>query len=104
MVLAASDAEHTVVEPLLPPEGARAGERCSLLPSPPEGGDGGGSATYPELAAPATANVVEKKKYWEAVQPGLATGPDRAVTWRGARLGVAGGALTAPALVGARVA
>ena len=92
-MLAASNAEHTIVEPLTPPPGAKPGDRVQAA-------DRAGG----EAKAPATPNVVEKKKLWEAVQPGLLTGLDRAVTWRGMRLTVSKGELTSDTLVGARVA
>lgn len=91
MVLAASNEEHTVVEPLLPPEGSSPGDRVWA-------GD------VKEQPAPATANVVEKKKHWEAVQPFLKTGEDCVASWRNAPLQVAQGAVKASTLVGARVA
>lgn len=90
MVLAASNAEHTIVEPLVPPASAKPGDRVNA---------GGG-----DVKAPAAANVVEKKKLWEAVQPGLQTGQDRAVTWKGLRLSVGDGNITSDTLLGARVA
>ncbi|GFR49168.1 hypothetical protein Agub_g11190, partial [Astrephomene gubernaculifera] len=60
MLLAASDEPHVTVEPLVPPAGARAGERVWF----------GEDAQQP---AAAEAKVVDKKKYWEAVQPLLRT-------------------------------
>jgi tRNA-binding EMAP/Myf-like protein len=61
MLLCASNADHTAVEPLLPPAGAPVGERCWFG----EGGAAQGPAAEP--------NRVQKKKIWEAVQPDLKT-------------------------------
>ena len=61
MVLCASNADHTAVEPLAPPAGAAVGERVWF------GEEGAGQGE------PANANQVQKKKIWEAVQPLLRT-------------------------------
>ncbi|KAG2493882.1 hypothetical protein HYH03_007819 [Edaphochlamys debaryana] len=60
MLLAASNPEHTVVQPLAPPAGAAAGERVWF-----------GDAK--EQPAPAEPKVMDKKKWWDAVQPALRT-------------------------------
>ena len=56
--LAASNADHTVVELLSPPEGVPVGERVTFEGHPGE---------------PLPPNQVAKKKVWEAVQPDLST-------------------------------
>ncbi|GLI60505.1 hypothetical protein VaNZ11_002668 [Volvox africanus] len=61
MVLCASNDAHDVVEPLAPPAEAPVGERVYF-------GEEGKNQ-----AAPAEPNRVQKKKYWEAVQPLLKT-------------------------------
>ena len=94
MVLAASNAEHTEVEPLLPSPGSKVGDRVLV----------DAAAAPPPATAPAAANAVEKKKLWDVVQPGLATGSDRRVTWRGLSLAAGGAPITAATLVGAKVA
>lgn len=68
MVLAASNADHTVAEILVPPEGAAVGERITF-----EGFVG-------EAAAP---NVVNKKKLWEAIVGDLRTDEGCVATWGG---------------------
>ena len=94
MVLAASNEEHTTVEPLMPPPGSKPGTRLGL-----EGMEG-------PAPAPASANVVEKKKHWETAQHHLLTGEDKEVRWRGKKLvdGTVGAAVSSTSLVGARVA
>lgn len=54
--------------------------------------------------APAAANAVEKKKLWDAVQPGLNTSAELVATWKGQPLNVPAGPLKSATLVGARVA
>lgn len=61
MLLCASNAEHTSVEPLIPAEGSAPGERVFF------GADG---AEQGDAALP---NQLQKKKYWEACQPLLKT-------------------------------
>jgi len=58
MVLAASDADHKVVELLTPPADCALGERVFFEGHPGE---------------PLAPNVIAKKKVWEAVQPELST-------------------------------
>ena len=58
MVLAASNADHTIVELLTPPEACKVGERVTFEGCPGE---------------PLPPNQVAKKKVWEAVQPHLGT-------------------------------
>ncbi|KAK4766670.1 hypothetical protein SAY87_008312 [Trapa incisa] len=57
MVLAASDSEHTKVELVDPPEGARVGERL----------------TFPGFEGEPDDVLNPKKKVWETVQPDLST-------------------------------
>lgn len=65
MLLCASNAEHTEVEPLIAPEGAGNGERAFFPASPEEGADAQGE--------PAAPNQLQKKKFWEQCQPLLKT-------------------------------
>ncbi|GLI65759.1 hypothetical protein VaNZ11_009374, partial [Volvox africanus] len=97
MLLAASDEPHVVVEPLVPPPGARPGERVWF----------GEDSQQPAAADP---KVVDKKKYWEAVQPllrtngdcvaTLAVGPDGAT----AAMNTSSGSVRSASLTGARIA
>ena len=57
MVLAASNADHTEVELVTPPEGAEIGERI----------------TFPGFPGEADDVLNPKKKIWESVQPDLHT-------------------------------
>lgn len=70
MLLAAYNEEHSVVEPLRPPEGAKPGERVWFA------ADGSMAAGSPpaERAKPLEPNGVAKKKAWENVAPFLRTG------------------------------
>jgi hypothetical protein len=52
---------------------------------------------------PAKENRVQKKKLWEAVQPGLETSEDRTVTFEGVSMMSSAGPVKAPSLVAARV-
>ncbi|KAG2445557.1 hypothetical protein HXX76_000171 [Chlamydomonas incerta] len=95
MLLAASDEPHLVVEPLAPPAGAKAGERVWF-------------GEQPEQPAAADAKVVDKKKFWDAVQPALRTdgGAVATLALGGQRLAMntSAGAVRAPTLTGARIA
>lgn len=62
------------------------------------------SLPSPAQPAPAAANAVEKKKLWDAVQPGLNTSAELVATWKGQPLNVPAGPLKSATLVGARVA
>ena len=93
MVLCASNAEHTEVEPLAPPEGAAVGERVWFG----EGGDGGDQG---EAAKP---NQVDKKKMWEEVQPLLRTDGARVAGFNGAPMMTSAGAVTAASLAEASI-
>lgn len=77
MLLCASNADHTAVEPLDPPEGSNPGDRLGF--------DTDG-ARPGEAPAPASPNQVAKKKVWEGVQPDLKTTADRVATWKGAAM------------------
>lgn len=69
MLLCASNADHTVVEPVKPPEAAAPGERLFF-------GDG-------KQEAAASPNQVQKKKLWEAVQPHLKTDAEGTASFKG---------------------
>eukprot|EP00887_Chlorella_sp_A99_P006267 scaffold3.g6267.t1 len=92
MVLCASNADHTAVEPLAPPAGAAVGERCFFG----EGGEG--------QAEPANPNQVQKKKMWEAVQPLLRTRDDGVAAFDGTPMLTSAGPVTAATLTGATIA
>jgi len=93
MLLCASNADHSSVEPLDPPAGAAPGARVLLASTDPDA-----------PPAPAGANQVAKKKVWEAVQPALATTADRAATWKGEALVVPGaGGVTCATLGGGSI-
>jgi len=95
MLLCASNADHTVVEPLDPPAGSAPGDRLGFE------ADG---ARPGEAPAPASANQVAKKKVWEGVQPDLKTSPDRVATWKGAAMvGPGGGVVTCASLGGGNI-
>ncbi|GLC43992.1 hypothetical protein PLESTB_000217600 [Pleodorina starrii] len=101
MLLAASDEPHLNVEPLVPPPGARAGERVWF----------GDDAAQPPAAEP---KLVDKKKYWEAVQPLLRTDGGCVATLAVAAgaegqvarvpLNTSAGPIRAASLTGARIA
>ncbi|EFJ50171.1 hypothetical protein VOLCADRAFT_45407, partial [Volvox carteri f. nagariensis] len=97
MLLAASDEPHLVVEPLVPPQGARPGERVWF------GED-------PQQPAAADAKVLDKKKFWEAVQPLLRTNTDCVATLAVGPQGIAAamttsaGPIRSTSLAGARIA
>ena len=86
MLLCASNDEHTVVDPLSPPEGAAIGERVFF-------GDDG--AEQPDAALP---NQLQKKKYWEACQPLLKTGSDKIAGFQGKSMLTSAGAVVAASL------
>eukprot|EP00271_Cylindrocystis_brebissonii_P014156 TRINITY_DN35411_c0_g1_i1.p1 TRINITY_DN35411_c0_g1~~TRINITY_DN35411_c0_g1_i1.p1 ORF type:complete len:292 (+),score=76.96 TRINITY_DN35411_c0_g1_i1:229-1104(+) len=100
MVLAASNAEHTMVELLDPPEGAAPGDRVWF-------GEEGTAATQGEAMAP---NQLQKKKVWESVQPLLKTSPDGTAVLLAASgspgglpMRVAGGVVRSQSLTGANI-
>jgi methionyl-tRNA synthetase len=66
MVLAASNADHTQVELVAPPEGAAIGERV----------------TFPGFPGEPDDVLNPKKKIWESVQPDLHTASDRVAQYK----------------------
>jgi hypothetical protein len=95
MLLCASNAEHTAVEPLAPPEGAAVGERAFF---------GAGGEAQGEAAKP---NQLQKKKIWEACQPLLRTDAAGVATFEGREMLVRGARgvvpVRAPTLAGASI-
>jgi aminoacyl tRNA synthase complex-interacting multifunctional protein 1 len=91
MLLCASNAEHTVVEPLNPPEGAAVGDRVYF------GEDG---AAQGDAALP---NQLQKKKYWEACQPLLATNGERVAQFEGKTMMTVAGTVTVNTLANASI-
>jgi len=79
MVLAASDAEHTIVELLSPPAECAIGERIFFDGHPGE---------------PLAPNVINKKKVWEAVQPELGTDAACVAQYKGVPFNTSHGACT----------
>jgi aminoacyl tRNA synthase complex-interacting multifunctional protein 1 len=95
MLLCASNADHTAVEPLDPPAGSSPGDRLGF---DVEGGRPG------EAPAPVSPNQVAKKKVWEGVQPDLATSAGRVAQWKGAAMvGPGGGVVTCASLGGGSI-
>ncbi|KAI7840228.1 hypothetical protein COHA_006010 [Chlorella ohadii] len=90
MVLCASNEEHTIVEPLTPPEGAAVGERVWF-------------GEEAEQGEPAKPNQVDKKKMWEEVQPLLRTDAGRVAGFDGQPMMTSAGAVTTATLEGARI-
>ncbi|PRW59794.1 aminoacyl tRNA synthase complex-interacting multifunctional 1 [Chlorella sorokiniana] len=90
MVLCASNEEHTIVEPLSPPEGAAVGERVWF-------------GEEAEQGEPAKPNQVDKKKMWEEVQPLLRTDAGRVAGFDGRPMMTSAGAVTTATLTGARI-
>ncbi|CAM6087122.1 unnamed protein product [Calypogeia fissa] len=78
MVLAASDADHTQVELVLPPEGAKVGERV----------------TFPGYEGHPDELLNPKKKIWEAVQPDLHTTDDLVAVYKEAPFTTTAGVCT----------
>jgi aminoacyl tRNA synthase complex-interacting multifunctional protein 1 len=83
MLLCASNADHTVVEPLAPAAGTAVGERAFFGP------DGAGQGD------PAVPNQLQKKKIWEACQPLLRTDAGGVAGFQGAAMMTSAGAVTA---------
>ncbi|GLC43440.1 hypothetical protein PLESTB_001557500 [Pleodorina starrii] len=92
MVLCASNDAHDVVEPLAPPAEAPVGERVYF-------GEEGKNQ-----AAPAEPNRVQKKKYWEAVQPLLKTDGEATARFRDAVMLTSAGPVRAASLTNANIA
>eukprot|EP00897_Mesotaenium_endlicherianum_P009520 jgi/Mesen1/8597/ME000005S08567 len=88
MVLAASNADHTQVELVSPPEGAAIGERI----------------TVPRFPGQPDEQLNPKKKVWEAVQPDLKTGEDLIASYKGAPFTTSAGVCTVASLSGASIA
>jgi len=91
MLLAASDADHTTVQLLTPPEGAAPGERVRF---------GDLEAAQRDADTP---NRVQKKKLWEAVQPELNTSADCVVQYKDKAMLTSAGPVTVASLTGATV-
>lgn len=91
MLLCASNADHTEVEPLSPPDGAEIGERVYF-------GDDG--ADQPEAALP---NQLQKKKFWEACQPLLKTDSQRVAQFEGKTMLTKAGPVVAASLADANI-
>lgn len=89
MLLAASNEEHTEVEPLWPPSSAP-GTRVWF-------GD------KAEQAKPMEPNPLQKKKVWEGVQPLLRTDGAHVANFKGNVMQTAEGPVTASTLAGARI-
>jgi len=81
MLLCTSNPDHSEVEPLVVPEGAKVGERVWFGLEPAQ----------PEAWAP---NKVQKKKAWEAVSQDLKTGDDKVARFKDLVMMCSGGALT----------
>ncbi|GIL85251.1 hypothetical protein Vretifemale_13859, partial [Volvox reticuliferus] len=92
MVLCASNDAHDAVEPLAPPADAPVGERVYF-------GEEGKNQ-----AAPAEPNRVQKKKYWEAVQPLLKTDGEATARFRDAVMLTSTGPVRAANLKNANIA
>merc|ERR1711957_805619 len=80
MVLCASNADHTVVEFTVPPEGANIGERIVF-----EGFEGD----------PEPENKVAKKKIFDKLAPDLKTDDNGSVVWKGVVCTAGGGVVVA---------
>lgn len=94
MLLAASNEEHTAVEPLSPAEGAAPGQRIWFG----EADAGGGQA------APLEPNALAKKGCWEEVQPLLRTDGGCVAACGALVMRSASGPVCAASLAGARIA
>ncbi|KAF5829872.1 hypothetical protein DUNSADRAFT_15409 [Dunaliella salina] len=90
MVMAASNEEHTMVEPIAPPAGAAPGERIFFADT--------------EQQPAAVPNAVEKKKLWEIAAPGMRTDAQGVAGWKGKAMQTSAGPVTAPSLADARIA
>jgi tRNA-binding EMAP/Myf-like protein len=91
MVLCASSADHSIVEPLTVPAGVPAGERVWF---------GDDKAQPP----PASAQRVGKKKIWEGAAPDLRTSGGGVAGYKGAVMNTSAGPITAATLKDAAIA
>ncbi|GAX83746.1 hypothetical protein CEUSTIGMA_g11171.t1 [Chlamydomonas eustigma] len=91
MVLCASDESHECVEPLMPPEGAKIGQRIWF-------GEEGQNQ-----AAAAEPNRIDKKKIWEALQPHLRTDEFKVANFQRLQMLTGSGPVTALSLPNACV-
>jgi len=87
MILAASNADHTQVEVIFPPQEAVVGERIVVE----------GYTDEPD------AQLNPKKKIWEQIAPDLKTDEEFCATWKGIRLMSSVGPCKAQTLVGAEI-
>ncbi|KAG6553553.1 hypothetical protein Mapa_004466 [Marchantia paleacea] len=94
MLLAASNAEHTTVQLLFPPDGAAPGERVWF----------GAEADQCEQAAAATPNQIAKKKIWESVQPLLRTTEECVAVCQSKPMRTSAGVVKCQSLQGANIA
>lgn len=90
MLLCASNADHTEVEPLAAPADAVNGERVYF-------GDDA------EQGEPANGNQLQKKKFWEACQPLLKTDAEGAASFDGAVMNTSAGVVKANKLTNATI-
>ena len=88
MVLCASNADHSQVELLVPPEGCEVGERVTFEGHPGE---------------PFAPNQVAKKKVWEAVAPHLTTTDAKVAVYQGVPFGTSKGPCTAATIAGGSI-
>lgn len=90
MLLCASNADHTEVEPLAAPADAPNGERVYF-------GDD------QEQGEPANGNQLQKKKFWEACQPLLKTDAEGVANFDGATMNTSAGPVKAHKLTNATI-
>ncbi|KAJ7248200.1 hypothetical protein O6H91_10G006300 [Diphasiastrum complanatum] len=88
MLLATSDASHSNVELLIPPEGSVLGERVWF----------GNEADRLRQNSPALPNQVQKKKIWETVQPELKVNDEGFATFQEKYMRTSGGVVTSKSL------
>merc|ERR1712178_249997 len=91
MLLAASNADHTEVQLLSPPEGSVPGERIKF------------GSLDAKQQQPWTANRVQKKKVWEELQPNLNTSNKCVVCYNNLDMLTSVGTVTVESLSGASV-
>jgi aminoacyl tRNA synthase complex-interacting multifunctional protein 1 len=90
MLLCASNAEHTEVEPLAAPADTPNGERVYF-------------GENKEQEEPANGNQLQKKKFWEACQPLLKTDADGVANFSGATMNTSAGVVKAHKLTNATI-